>query len=117
MQKKFYRHKNFGATKNIFDSRSPHKNYDQRKMLTHVKNILTHVTHANHVKILPTQPRQSWTYAPTLPRNPRDLVDSKKPLFWYILRILVNSKNQITLMRLSRDFDAPNNQKLKYYGI
>ena len=27
------------------------KNYDPRKMLTHVKNYLTHVTRATYVKI------------------------------------------------------------------
>ena len=37
--------------KNMFDPRKPRKNYDPRKMLTHVKNILTQLTHATHVKI------------------------------------------------------------------
>ena len=39
--------------------RNARKNYDPRKMLTHVKNIFTNIT---HVKIWPTQP--------THPRNP-----------------------------------------------
>ena len=37
----------------------PRKNYDLRKMLTHVKNILTHVTRATQVKIWPMQPTHS----------------------------------------------------------
>ena len=37
----------------------PRKNYDLRKMLTHVKNILIHVTRATHVKIWLTQTTHS----------------------------------------------------------
>ena len=32
--------------KNIFDPCNPRENYNPRKMLTHVKIIFTHVTHA-----------------------------------------------------------------------
>ena len=50
-RKKFWIHaKKFDPRKNIIDPRNPRKNYDLRKMLTQVKNILTHVTHAAHVK-------------------------------------------------------------------
>ena len=42
--------KTLDPRKNIFDPRNPRKNYDPRK------SILTHVTHATHVKIWPTQP-------------------------------------------------------------
>ena len=31
--------KSFDLRKNIFDPCNPRKNYDRRKMLTHVKNI------------------------------------------------------------------------------
>ena len=37
----------------------PRKSYDLYKMLTQVKNILTHVTRATYVKIWPTQPTHS----------------------------------------------------------
>ena len=40
-------------------------------MLTHVKDILTHVTHATQVKIWPSQPKH--------PRNPRNLAYSRIP--------------------------------------
>ena len=63
--------------KSIFDPRNPRKNYNPHKMMTHVKNILTHVTYATHVNIWPTQP--------TLPRDPRDLADSEK-CFWFHLK-------------------------------
>ena len=37
--------------KKEIDPRNPRKNYVPRKMLTHVKNILTRVTHATYEKI------------------------------------------------------------------
>ena len=43
--------KSFDPHKNLFDPRNPRKNYDAPKMLTIVRNILTHITHANHVQI------------------------------------------------------------------
>ena len=43
--KKLTNPKNFDSRKNIFDPRNSRKNYDPRNMLTHVKNILIHVTH------------------------------------------------------------------------
>ena len=42
--------KNADPRKKI-DPRNPRKNYDQRNMLNYVKNNLSHVTHATHVKI------------------------------------------------------------------
>ena len=65
MQKRKTR-KNFGPMlRNTQKNWTHAKNLGPRKMLTHVKNILTRVTHATHVKILATQPTQ-----PTHPRNP-----------------------------------------------
>ena len=46
--------------KKFSDPHNPHKNYDPRKILTHVKNILTHITHATHVKNWPMQPMLPW---------------------------------------------------------
>ena len=57
----------FDPSKNIFDPRNPRKIYDPLKMLTHVKNILTHVTHATQVKIWPTHPRTHVTHVTTQP--------------------------------------------------
>ena len=41
------------------------------KIMTHVKNILTHITHVTHVKIWPTPPTHPRAHTlPTDPRNP-----------------------------------------------
>ena len=50
-RKTFWSHaKKFDPRKNMFDPRYPSKYYDPRKMLIHVRNILTHVADAIHVK-------------------------------------------------------------------
>ena len=43
--------KKSGPSQKKFDPRNPRKNYNPHKMMNHVKNILTHVTHATHVNI------------------------------------------------------------------
>ena len=54
--------KKFDPRKNIFDQRSPHIDHDPRKIITHVKNIWTYVTHATHVILDPGNPH---THVPT----------------------------------------------------
>ena len=43
--------KTFDPGKSFFHPCNPCKDYDPSKMLTHVKNILTRVTQATHIKI------------------------------------------------------------------
>ena len=43
--------KKLDPPKSISDPCKPRKNYDPRKMMTYVKNILTHVTHTTQVKV------------------------------------------------------------------
>ena len=50
--------KTFDPGKSFFHPCNPCKDYDPSKMLTHVKNILTRVTQATHIKIWPSQPAQ-----------------------------------------------------------
>ena len=49
--KKIDPRKIFLPTQNILDPHNPRKNHYPPKILTHVKNISTHLTHATHVKI------------------------------------------------------------------
>ena len=55
--------KKFDPRKKYIWHTQPRKSYDLRKMLTHVKSILTHVTRTTHVKI--------WSTQPTYSLNPR----------------------------------------------